>query len=331
MYLSDEQMNCVTSPGIGAWEPIALPTGRQALPGWVAGAVIDWMNGAGNAPEVKLKVRGKVRDWPNAKWTHQKGGALYMTQHEDGRARALYHGGGVTMSAAWRIFTGDEPYTYRWKVPDRLQPGETDEQAAQREAQAHLATIMAHVGDAEETMHPSGTKMIRADSLHAVVKTLNVTAQQDGFGGDGYLLQMVDGSEYLLRGPWHGGAPAGFVEVTLYDMTQEPNPWEVKKRRHRPWNKRSGSGSLYIREDLFLRIVSTYLPHVGLARVQHSYGPRMEPYRLEWDEVKATVYELERARASRHEPAGPFWKVYWDRSERYCGSPCPDTPPYGLL
>lgn len=291
MELSDEQMACVTGVGIGQWAPMDRPVGPQPLPAWIAGAHVNWMDGAANAPTVKLKVRGDVYAWDDQRWASEVGGC-YIARHDDGRARVLYHTGPVSHASAWRIFTGKgKPFTYRWIVPERIRCDEAWASAAVREGQKHLDSIQAPA-DWQLTDPYSGEPVDRA-ACQLEVKNLRVTTQQSGFGGDAYLLTMLDGFEVMLRGPWHGGAPAGYVEVTTYDITQPTSKWD----RVRPWFKRGGRGGLYVTEDLYLRILSRYAAHALLARVHHSYGWRVEPYRAEWGEPKAGIYELERARA----------------------------------
>lgn len=190
--------------------------------------------------------------------------------------------------------------------------GETREQAATREAQKHLDLVKSHGG---KVMQSYRNKIVHLADCRAEFKTLDVTSQQSGFGGDGYLLTMDDGSERMLRGPWHGGAPDGFVEITAVDVEQDRSAWLQRK----PWHRRGGTGT-YITEDLFLRIVAAHQPHVGVARVGHKYGARLEPFNLDWDMPKALAYSVEHQRAQRGEPAGKHWRLYWDGSERYCGS-----------
>ncbi len=152
----------------------------------------------------------------------------------------------------------------------------------------------------------------------ATVK-VRATTQQDGFAGRHYWLMMEDGEPLVLRGPWHGGAPAGYVEVLTVDMDTSWNR-DYRWYQGRPWFKRGACFGLYITEDLFLRIVAHYAAHARVARVVHSYGPRLDLYRAEWGMPKEFIYELERGRAVRKEPAGEFWRVYWDNHEGYCGS-----------
>ena len=96
--LSDEQMAIVTGTGIAEWVEVERPVGVVHLPEWCAGANVDWMDGCGNAPAVKLKVRGDVYSWDDQRWSVEPGGC-YIARHADGRARVLYHKGAVTAAA----------------------------------------------------------------------------------------------------------------------------------------------------------------------------------------------------------------------------------------
>lgn len=144
------------------------------------------------------------------------------------------------------------------------------------------------------------------------------TTQQDGYAGAHYWLTMEDGSDLVLRGPWHGGAPEGYVEVSAFNV--ESSLYHDKWSRARPWYERGGGPGVYITEDLFMRIVSRFCAHARVARVVHSYGVRLEPYRAEWGMSKAAIYEVERSKAQLKMPAGPHWRVYWDGTKCYCGS-----------
>lgn len=306
MYLSDEQMSAAIGAGVSAWAEVERPVGPQPLPSWVRGANVRWDNGAANAPSVILKTTGDVRQWDDKRWAKEDA-KTYIARHPDGRAAVLYHDGPVSKAAAWRVFVGDKPFTHTWTVPDRRN-GESWETAAQRAGDEHLAKCR-RIDELYSEEKP-------AKEYRIVVKLLEITTLQGGFGGDGYLLAMQDGTERMLRGPWHGGAPQGYVEVSGYDSTSDATGWE----RSRKWYRRGGYAGLYITEDLFLRIMARYCPHVPIMRVEHSYGSRLEPYRVEWGAPKYDIYELEISRAQRKEPAGEFWRVYWDGREVYCGT-----------
>lgn len=344
--LSDEQMNIVTGPGIAGWEEIERPVGRQPLPDWVVGAHVDWGNGHCGAPRVHLKVHGDVYQWADQRW-QKHGTALYMTRHHDGRAKVHHHDGGSSPSTAWRLIDpAPPPHRPAGERPMFLTLAELNAgitEPWEREVrECHAARRAWRAVDPTDYRGSHFDKAMAAArkdldwlqgrgmfSAEAIIETqaITVTTQQDGYGGSNYFLTMLDGSTHVLRGPWHRGAPDGYVEVTTFDATERP-AW--RRDRGRPWHKLGGTAGLYVTEDLFLRIVARFAPHAPMARVHHSYGWRVEPFRAEWGMPKFHIYEAERQLAAAKLPAGPNWRVYWDRSECYCGSPCPEVPTYGL-
>lgn len=122
-----------------------------------------------------------------------------------------------------------------------------------------------------------------------VTKKVWATSQSEGYGGRHFHLKMKDGREVILRGPWHGGPPPGFVEVTYHLWPPENPKWfsrrvEFMKRRaperfkwEKSWRLELGYFGWYITEDLFLRIVAKYLPHLRVARATRYGMTRLEP------------------------------------------------------
>ncbi len=308
MILSDEQMGAAFGGGVAGWAPVERPTGRFAVPDWVRGAHINWHNGYGNAPDVTLKALGSLYRWPDQRWV-KEGVSTYISRHPDGRASILYHDGAVSLCGAWRIMRAGKQETHQWRVVDPYR-GEAPKQTALRKANEHMAQVAKFSMPEEQAERTVEVKAVKATSL------------QGGFGGDGYWLTMMDGSELVLRGPWHGGAPAGYVETGVCDVTAESYIRDTNSRwyRGKPWFQRGGGPSVYLTEELYLRIMARYCPHAPIARVKHGYGARLEPFRAEWEAPKALIYELEIERARKGEPAGPFWRVYWDSTGGYCGS-----------
>lgn len=222
---------------------VERPVGPQPLPDWVRGAHIAWPRpGWAEAPRVLIKVRGHVHGWPGQAWAKEDT-SRYITRHDDGRAKVLYHSGEVSEVVAWRVFVDGEPLTYRWIIPER-QPGENWHDAARREGTKSAADI--HLGELR-------------------VRSFFSTTKSEGFGGDHFLLDMVDGTELVLRGPWHGGTPPGYVDVTTVDPTRHPS--------ERAWYRGLGYFGLYLTEDLYLRILARFCAHAPIVRV----NGRLEP------------------------------------------------------
>jgi hypothetical protein len=155
-------------------------------------------------------------------------------------------------------------------------------------------------GRAEVYYHDGAVRMQTLTRWNGETKEQEVfdafaTTTQQGFGGSIIPVQIgpvadrpeLRGQEVLLRGPWHGGAPPGYVEVAYHYPWRDLTGWELK----RPWWRRTGTGGLLLSIDLFLRIFARYQPHLRIVRA-HYYG-RMhtEPMKPEWDEPKHWVYE----------------------------------------
>lgn len=115
-----------------------------------------------------------------------------------------------------------------------------------------------------------------------------VTHQQ-GFGGRTFKIEPVEGLDrpVFLRGPWFGGSQTGWQECTTVD-------WEKAKldkyynSLNKPWHERMANFGNYISEDLVIRALAKFHPHLGIARVRlfEDYW-HAEPYMLEWGCPKA--------------------------------------------
>lgn len=325
--LSDEQMAAVHAGEKDAgWTPFDLPTGRQDIPAWCIGLAVNWYYGYGNSPTVTLKVRGDAHKWQEG-WS-KEGSKTYITRSKDGRAKVYYHDGPVASRWAWRVFKADgKPHTYKWQVVDSGKSGETTEQAARRQGEEKLMEITQFFSE-----HPTMVASERvALPLRLDVREMRFSSEQGGFGGDHYEMTMVDGTQLILRGPWHGGAPAGYVEVHTCNWDEQSNEALVKRypgacKRYvrsdldRPWHKRSCTYGLYITEQLFLQLLSQFAPHVGVARVTKPYGERLELFRPAWGASKSAIYDQELERIRRDEPAGRWWRMAHDARGGYCGT-----------
>lgn len=83
------------------------------------------------------------------------------------------------------------------------------------------------------------------------------TEQSDGFGGRRVHILMQDGRRAILRGPWHGGAPAGAVEV--YCRV----------------NGRSCFG-YFLHADLFFSIAKKFAPKLQPVMASNPWGERYD-------------------------------------------------------
>lgn len=284
------------------WLPIDMPTGRQHLPDWLVGLHISWSFGVANDPYIKLKVKGNPHQWQDQSWTAETDG-LYVAKHPDGRALAHYHKGRVSTRAAWRVFRADDkPFTHQWRIMGEKSTL-TDAQVA---GDAHLASMRRTQYESLRTEY---------ESCRIEARLVEVTEESSGYGGSHFEITMAAGQQRILRGPWHGGPPMGCAEVT----TIQPPKRSGRKPTPR-WHQMGGCFGLYIADDLLIRALAHFAPHVRLAHLPENYGNRIQPYLPQWNGLKRDIYELERQRAIRKEPAGEFWRAYWDSRGSYCGS-----------
>ncbi|MBU1304700.1 MAG: hypothetical protein KKF33_04165, partial [Alphaproteobacteria bacterium] len=101
------------------------------------------------------------------------------------------------------------------------------------------------------------------------------TPKQGGFGGSTIWVTLDDGREVALRGPWHIGAPDGYAEVSYCDRAVQ-------------YGSRAG---LYVRQDLFVRIMARFQAHLELASVTYCGHATIEPMKPEWDAPKPVIYD----------------------------------------
>lgn len=144
-------------------------------------------------------------------------------------------------------------------------------------------------------------------------KKADVTTKQEGYGGRAFELTMEDGSTRILRGPWHGSPPPGYVDVTWVDMSrhqQDPTGYYAKK----PWWARNAVFGAVIAYDLLLRIVAKFTPHLRMALIHQPWGDSLQPYDVRWGAPKCIVEEIERQKARDEKPAGEFWWLHWSSS-----------------
>jgi len=258
MFLSTEQTRAVMH-GIDnklTWRHVERPVGPQPLPEWVKGATVNWHEGYSNSPSVRLIVDGDVRDWPGKRF--RKEGHCYRAYHEDGRLEQYAHNGPISLTELGRFRSDDGTLRdCRRSGPKWAETGAKG-----------LGRMMVGTGEFVEYGYEPG---------EWVKVMLPATSAQSGFGGAHITLIMEDGSELVLRGPWHVGAPSGYVEVSY-------------KMRGERWGLRAG---LYITTDLFIRIMARFQAHLELVEVTYGGCTTVEPMKPEWSEPKRLVYERE--------------------------------------
>jgi len=271
LMLSTEQTRVVMH-GIDnklSWREIDRPVGPQPIPDWCTGVHVDWVEGYSNSPRIRLKVTGDVREWPEKRFVCE-GGKFYRARHEDGRMEQYAHGGAVAPAQVQRWRSADGTIRqYRRSGPEWAETGDRG------------MGLMSVDGDWAEYGYEPG---------EWVEITVNATAAQQGFGGAHIPIMMEDGSDLVLRGPWHVGAPEGYAEVSYIDVSK-PDRWY--QRRGKPWHHRTARAGLYLRHDTFTAIMARFAAHLPLASVTYGGATTLEPFKAEWGEPKRLVYERE--------------------------------------
>ena len=251
MIVSDQQAAAIMhgTKFEAQFEPIDQGEGPRSIPPWAKAAHINWMEGYGNAPAVALLFAyDPIKDIEKTAVWYKRG-SMYIGEIE-GVASVHYHGGPV----AWR----DKKLFRLWT--------------------------------------PSKGKGIRyrPDQRHEVTVKALQTTMQEGYGGRTFIVRMAPdsdfhpGCEIELRGPWHGGAPDGYVEVSglVYDAEHRKRHLADLKWKRRlvhlgpdrfRWYRQTLCFGYYIREDIFLDVMAVLLPHIRWARVTTSYGTRVQP------------------------------------------------------
>lgn len=256
MMLSSEQMHAVKhgSRDVIEWRLIERPVGPSPLvPGWCKDVRINWMDECANSPDVRFKVTCDARRWDDQRYRRESD--HFRSYHPDGRMEQYSQSGHLSLAKVrrWRRASG-ELVNY---------PG-TDE-------------IGTWNGQTHAFENPKG-EWVEVERL--------CTRQEQGFGGSHYDLKMEDGTEVTLRGPWHTSAPKGYTEVAYV----EPHAnWRGRYRRPQKWFNMTGMAGLYVRDDVFIAIMSRFAPHIELAEVTEYGMTSIQPLKHEWDAPKCVI------------------------------------------
>lgn len=234
MILSDEQMSVVMH-GLPqperTWEWVELPVGPQPMPHWAKGLKVEWMDGYMNAPHFTLETPKNfdMGSWPGM--TYRKYGSRYLSESGDGRARCYYHQGELALRplrAKHKFLT-----VYANPVP--------------RNKHGYIES------DHYFPMHWSNMEVM-----------CWATPQECGFGGENIGIRLDDGRPAVLRGPWHGPAPDGYLDCGS-----------------------TGSGGILISEEVLIVMIARFYPHCRVARVRQGTRSHIEIVRPDWDEPKS--------------------------------------------
>lgn len=269
MILSDTQMRAVRhgEENPATWEWVDLPVGRQPLPAWAKGFRVDFMMGYGNSPDYRIKATTELRDWPCKAF--RKEGSRYMAVSGDGRAEVYYHEGAIQRAQVWRHPDGSVGHPTG---------SYSDNQGGRWENAAGIVTSQqgGFGGSRIDVLMESG----------ATIDVQELAEPRKAFLPSRWnkLAMQTDGVVLGLRGPWHGGTPAGYVECAYHDMSDDRG---YHGRWWRPWFQRTGRGGLFITDRLFMLLLARFAPEMRCARITDRYGSRLEAVRGDWDCPKA--------------------------------------------
>lgn len=260
MNLSPDQMRAVEHGfhNRGEYEFLELPIGPRPLPEWAKGLHVDFMLGYINSPHVYLKI------------TDQR--LVYGEYDEDGTD--------LGFDGGWKFFDGAY-FTH----------SEDGRAKCHYHGPLEWRTMERFIGYAKDNTGQS-------DYRHPINETYQAwaTIQSDGYSGRTFKLKMKNGTVGLLRGPWHGLPPKGYVEVYTNaegDIAQ----WNRNPRSPRPWWNCGGTFGLYISDDLFLRLMAKFEPTFKVARVTSHRYTRLEPVFFDWSAPKDFISKEEQERA----------------------------------
>jgi hypothetical protein len=139
------------------------------------------------------------------------------------------------------------------------------------------------------------------------------TTKQNGYAGATFTIKLKDGRTVHLRGPWFGGSPAGYSELTVVDMS---DPYHLVKQgkvkyeiipdsgrfihinvKAKAWWKNGGNFGCYVSDGILIKAIAKYYPHVRIALdLREKRGDAIEPFLDEWDMPKRQYQDQQRNR-----------------------------------
>lgn len=247
------------------FEKLDLQAGPRPLPSWARDARINWRWGFSNRPDYLLRCR---RD-PLA----------------------------FTDGAVWRMFEyQDDRYDAGAKRIGRQPKGRGWIAESEGVASCHYHSGTIRMTEFEDTVTDEKGRVVWIEKPDYKAGNMGVpltrkysmlaTDKQEGYAGRAFEITLAEqtipiwdaearrsidtpvaaGTKLKLRGPWHGGAPEGYREVS-YQYDKEPYNPCVRPSWRRKWHERLGYFGLLIQPEILLDIFATYLPHVEWARM----------------------------------------------------------------
>lgn len=178
---------------------------------------------------------------------YKRGEKTWIAEHPDGWCKCHYHNGPVTLRTA-KDFKGYEK---------------------------------------DETGEVITFKPIYEDRLYIG------TTKQAGYGGRHFPIVMADDSDIYpgqtveLVGPWHGGAPEGYIDVTIVEWDERTQQQAEWRRKHSKWPnagkwfRAGGTFGIYLKKELVLAIMAVHQPHLRFCDHDLGYAKYLHPLRPE--------------------------------------------------
>ncbi len=243
------------------FEPVEMAAGPRALPGWVRGAHINWMDAYANSPHLHIRCSRDPLEFQwagNPVWEKRANGMWIAEQ--DGVAAVHYHKGAVSLTS-FQERVGWINGKFDAQLQDTLDGEPRVDRTGCWPDQPGRPCMGGGIYETREIL---------------------ATTQQEGYAGRHIDITLKTGELVRLRGPWHGGAPEGYSEVYYYIDRPED---QRRGRWWRPWYNRGGFFGLYVRTELLLDIFATFTPHVPwcihTTVNRHGETHRLEPIRPE--------------------------------------------------
>lgn len=237
--------------GEKSWRRLPLDV-QAAVPDWALDLHIDFRDGWGNLPEVQLHLA------------------------YDPLSRAGVSGRREDLKPAWKFLP--EPRAY---------VGEAEGMAGVHYHEAPKCTMLSQFEGYEtgEDGKPNYNKPLY--SKYSAV----ATPESDGYCGRTFLIRMASDSPSFpgeivhLRGPWHGGAPEGFIEVHCHVKDKEADErrrqWAAEHHPDDPsrqaWHNLGLTFGWYVRREVLFAISAAKQPSLEWAEVNHGNWLRLEP------------------------------------------------------
>lgn len=154
---------------------------------------------------------------------------------------------------------------------------------------------IAESGDGRAACHYHGPlSQVMLKRTHNRGEELTWATQADnGYAGRWFEIKMEDGRDAILRGPWHGGPPRGYNDVTFTYWPPKFSLYPKRVEHEKRWRRQLCYFGLYVSDEVLVKAISRHAPHLRLARVKRYYSEGLEP-RIDGQPPKGMTWEQRR-------------------------------------